>query len=76
MYEIDADTLVVLGANSAAERLHRKLPGEEHLPLIGRPITDFVPEEARARHRRTFPRCSSQRFGTDARLAAGFVLLR
>ena len=48
MYEIDADTLVVLGANSAAERLHRKLPGEEHLPLIGRPITDFVPEEARA----------------------------
>ncbi len=48
MYEIDADTLVVLGANSAAEKLHRKLPGEEHLPLIGRPITDFVPEEARA----------------------------
>jgi len=48
MYEIDADTLVVLGANSAAEKLHRKLPGEEHLPLIGRPITDFVPEEGRA----------------------------
>jgi PAS domain S-box-containing protein len=47
MYEIDADTLVVLGANSAAEKLHRKLPGEEHLPLIGRPITDFVPEEGR-----------------------------
>ncbi len=48
MYEIDADTLVVVGANSAAEKLHRKLPGEEHLPLIGRPITDFVPEEGRA----------------------------
>ncbi len=47
MYEIDADTLVVLGANSAAERLHRKLPGEEQLPLIGRSIADFVPEEAR-----------------------------
>jgi PAS domain S-box-containing protein len=47
MYEIDADTFVVLGANSAAEKLHRKLPGEEHLPLIGRSITDFVPEEAR-----------------------------
>src|SRR6202050_2989741 len=48
MYEIDADTFVVLGANSAAEKLHRKLPGEEHLPLIGRPITDFVPAEGRA----------------------------
>ncbi|HVN29496.1 MAG TPA: ATP-binding protein [Candidatus Binataceae bacterium] len=48
MYEIDADTFVVLGANSAAERLHRMLPGEEHLPLIGRSIADFVPEEARA----------------------------
>jgi PAS domain S-box-containing protein len=48
MYEIDADTLIVVGANSAAEKLHRKLPGEEHLPLIGRPITDFVPEEDRA----------------------------
>ncbi len=48
MYEIDADTFIVLGANSAAEKLHRKLPGEEHLPLIGRPITDFVPEESRA----------------------------
>jgi len=47
MYEIDADTLVVVGANSAAEKLHRKLPGEEHLPLIGRSITDFVPEEDR-----------------------------
>src|SRR5579862_1718699 len=48
MYEIDADTLIVVSANSAAEKLHRKLPGEEHLPLIGRPITDFVPEEDRA----------------------------
>jgi PAS domain S-box-containing protein len=47
MYEIDCDSLVVLGANSAAEKLHRKLPGEEHLPLIGRPITDFVPAEGR-----------------------------
>ena len=76
MYEIDADTLVVLGANSAAEKLHRKLPGEEHLPLIGRPITDFVPEEAPRRHHRAFPRCGPKRRGSDARPAARSVLLR
>lgn len=47
MYEIDPDTFIVTGANSAAEKLHLLLPGEAHLPLIGRPISDFVPEEMR-----------------------------
>ena len=54
MYEIDPETFEVLSANSAAEKLHRKLPGEEHLPLIGRRIIDFVPEEGRDSAREHF----------------------
>jgi len=47
MFEIEPGTWKVLGANSAAEKLHQLLPGEEHLVIVGRPITDFVPEELR-----------------------------
>ncbi|HYA35625.1 MAG TPA: ATP-binding protein, partial [Candidatus Binataceae bacterium] len=47
-YEIDPHTLIVLTANSAADKLHQSLPGEEQLPLVGRQLTDFVPDEMRA----------------------------
>lgn len=47
MYEIEPGTWRVLGANSAAEKLHLSLPGEEHLVMVGRPMTDFVPPELR-----------------------------
>ncbi len=54
MYEIDAAHLVVLGANAAAESsINCKLTRtREHLPLIGRPVTDFVPRGAAARRHR------------------------
>jgi PAS domain S-box-containing protein len=48
MYEIEPHTWKVLSANSAAEKMHLMLPGEEQLPLVGRPLTDFVPPEMRA----------------------------
>jgi PAS domain S-box-containing protein len=47
MYEIEPGTWKVLAANSAAEKLHLSLPGEEHMVMVGRPMTDFVPEELR-----------------------------
>ena len=47
MYEIEPGTWKVLGANSAAEKLHLMVPGEEHMVIVGRPMTDFVPEELR-----------------------------
>jgi PAS domain S-box-containing protein len=48
MYEIEPHTWRVLSANSAAEKMHLMMPGEEQLPLVGRPLTDFVPPEMRA----------------------------
>ena len=47
MYEIEPHTWRVLSANSAAEKLHLMVPGEEQLPLVGRALTDFVPPEMR-----------------------------
>jgi PAS domain S-box-containing protein len=47
MYEIEPHTWNVLGANSAAEKMHLMMPGEEQMPLVGRPLTDFVPEHMR-----------------------------
>jgi len=47
MYEIEPGTWKVLAANSAAERLHLLMPGEEHVIMVGRPMTDFVPPELR-----------------------------
>jgi PAS domain S-box-containing protein len=47
MFEIEPGTWKVLGANSAAERMHLLLPGEEHMIMVGRPMTDFVPPELR-----------------------------
>ncbi|MGH7815605.1 MAG: two-component system sensor histidine kinase NtrB [Candidatus Binataceae bacterium] len=48
MYEVEPHTWKVMAANSAAEKLHLETPGEETLPLIGRPLTDFVPADLRA----------------------------
>ena len=48
MYEIEPHTWIVLGSNSAAEKMHLITPGEEQLPLVGRPLTDFVPDHMRA----------------------------
>jgi PAS domain S-box-containing protein len=45
MYEIDPLTLKVMSANSAALDLHDILPYEQDLPLIGQPLTAFVPPE-------------------------------
>jgi len=53
MYEIEPGTWKVLSANSAAEKLHLAMPGEEHLVTVGRPITDFVPEEMRDNTRKS-----------------------
>ncbi|MDO8433957.1 MAG: ATP-binding protein [Candidatus Binatus sp.] len=47
MYEIEPHTWAVLGANSAAEKMHLMMPGEEQMPLVGRPLTDFVPQHMR-----------------------------
>lgn len=47
MYEIEPGTWKVLAANSAAERVHLLMPGEEHMVMVGRPMTDFVPAEMR-----------------------------
>jgi PAS domain S-box-containing protein len=47
MYEIDPETLVVIGANSAALELHRILPYEQDMPLIGQPLCNFTPTEMR-----------------------------
>jgi PAS domain S-box-containing protein len=43
MYEIDPVTLEVLSANSAALELHRRLPYESELPLVGMRLTDLTP---------------------------------
>jgi len=48
MYEIEPRTWIVLGANAAAEQLHKMEPEHEKEEILGRPITDFVPEELRA----------------------------
>lgn len=45
MYEIDPATLEVLSANSAALELHRMLPYEHEIPLIGQRMTDLTPPE-------------------------------
>ena len=45
MYEIDPATLEVLSANSAALELHRILPYEHEIPLIGQRMTDLTPPE-------------------------------
>ncbi|HJU29407.1 MAG TPA: histidine kinase dimerization/phospho-acceptor domain-containing protein, partial [Candidatus Binataceae bacterium] len=45
MYEIDPQTLEVLGANSAALELHRILPYEQEMPLVGERVTELTPPE-------------------------------
>jgi len=47
MYDIDPATLIVIGANSAALELHRILPYEQDMPLIGQPLYDLTPAEMR-----------------------------
>jgi len=48
MYEIEPETLEVLGANSAALQLHRILPYEQDLELVGERLTALVPLEMQA----------------------------
>jgi signal transduction histidine kinase len=48
MYELDPGSWLVMGANAAAERLHRTMPGEPHQPLVGQRLPDLVSEEMRA----------------------------
>ncbi|HJU28560.1 MAG TPA: hypothetical protein VJ718_05290, partial [Candidatus Binataceae bacterium] len=43
MYEIDPQTLEVMSANSAALELHRILPYESEMPLVGERLTELVP---------------------------------
>jgi signal transduction histidine kinase len=47
MYEIQPDTLEVTGANAAAIELHRILPYERELALVGERLTELVPAEMR-----------------------------
>ncbi len=45
MYEIEPRTWIVLGLNAAAEQLHKMEPEHEKEVVLGRPITDFIPDE-------------------------------
>jgi hypothetical protein len=45
MYEIDPDTLKVIGANSAALELHGVLPNGQAVPLIGQRLYELTPRE-------------------------------
>lgn len=45
MYEIDPESWVVTSANSAAEGLHNRLPGNDDAPLAGRTIAELVPAD-------------------------------
>jgi PAS domain S-box-containing protein len=60
MYEIEPGTWKVLGANSAAQRTHLLTPGEEHMVMVGRPMTDFVPAEMREEFRKVLQRVVEQ----------------
>jgi len=48
MYEIDPETMTVVGANSAAERLHQMEPGHKGLSPVGLRVVDLCPEEMHA----------------------------
>jgi signal transduction histidine kinase len=45
MYEIDPETLLILGANTAAIALHEALPDDREKPLIGINLIDLCPVE-------------------------------
>lgn len=45
MYEIDPDTLRVIGANAAAEQLHKLIPGTAPTALVGSYFPDLVAPE-------------------------------
>jgi PAS domain S-box-containing protein len=60
MYEIEPGTWKVLAANSAAQRVHLLTPGEEHMIMVGRPMTDFVPDEMREELRKVLQRVVEQ----------------
>ena len=45
MYEIEPHTLIVQGANAAAEAMYRIVPGHEDKPLVGRRLTELGPPE-------------------------------
>jgi PAS domain S-box-containing protein len=45
MYEIEPDTLIVQGANAAAEALYRIVPDHGEAPLVGRRLTELGPPE-------------------------------
>jgi signal transduction histidine kinase len=47
MYEIEPHTWMVLGANAAAEQLHRIVPGQHNTPLVGRRLLELGPPEER-----------------------------
>ncbi len=43
MYEIEPHTLIVQGANAAAEAMYRIVPDHEERPLVGRRLTELGP---------------------------------
>ncbi len=45
MYEIEPRSWIVMGLNAAAEQLHKMEPDHEKEVVLGRPITDFIPDE-------------------------------
>jgi signal transduction histidine kinase len=47
MYEIEPHTWTVLGANAAAEELHRIVPGQHNRPLVGQRLLELGPPEER-----------------------------
>ncbi len=48
MYEIDPETMKVVGANSAAERLHQMEPGHKGLSPVGLRVVDLCPDDMQA----------------------------
>ena len=61
MYEIDPESLVVIGANSAALELHRILPYEQDKPLIGQFLCELDSAGNAAGGAQAYPHRGEQR---------------
>jgi signal transduction histidine kinase len=48
MYDIDPETMTVMGANSAAERLHQMEPGHKGRSPVGMRVVDLCPDDMQA----------------------------
>ena len=76
MYEIDPETMMVVGANSAAERLHQMETGnKDHSPVEMR-VVDLCPDDMQAGVLKHFATGDGKRLGRDLGHAARSEVLR